>query len=279
MIDPAHIRNSLPPGTKPSTVLGEASNALTTYEGFRGEYQKKNKMLVIAGGALKNSNIDISWLKAACDTFAISDDPNDYILVDVPIVTVDIPNRNMQAFPYEEVSYYDPILGRIIYQTFIGKATNQDHANQQPLEAKGVIFDAAMEFIPDYDVWKIRTLCGFDRTKDANLANAIIRGERPGFSMGALGSAFICSICGVIDTNVNPCKHLAMNRGGGKGSLWSAKNQARIPTNAAYGSNAEDTLLGYQLVCGANFFEISNVGDPADPSSTIAGASHPLWMP
>lgn len=279
MLDPASIRTRISPNTKPTVITSDtAAPALTTYEGFRSQYSKSNKTLIVGGGVLENSNIDISWLKAASDTYNVSDDPRDYVLVDVPIVTVDIPNRNMQAFPYEEVTYFDPMLGRMVYQTFSGKACHINHDNQDPLKAKGVHFDAALEYVPGYDIWKIRVLTGWDRTKDPHLVNAILSGKRPGFSMGAVCSAFVCSICGVIDTNINPCRHLATYQGGGKGSLWDSKNNNRLTNNVAFGK-AEETLLAYQLCLGVNYFETSSVDDPADPTADISKASKPLWVP
>ena len=279
MHNPAALRKQIPSNLKPTMVTSDyIAPALTTYEAFRGKYNRDNKAFMVGGGLLTNSNIDVSWLQAASDTYNISADPRDYVLVDVPIVTVDIPNRNMQAFPYEEVTYFDPMLGSMVYQTFKGKACHMDHDNQDPLKAKGIHFDAALEFIPEYDVWKIRVLTGWDRTKDKHLVDSIINHKRTGFSMGAVCSAFVCSICGVIDTNINPCRHLTTHQGGGKGSLWDANSNNRLTSNRALGK-AEETLLAYQLCLGVNYFETSSVTDPADPSADIARASNPIWVP
>lgn len=210
-------------------------------EAFRGKHDKRNKTLVLAGESLVRSDIDVSWMEAASDSYDISSDPRDYVLVDIPIVTVDIPNRNLQAFPYEEVSYFDPLYGKMIYQTFLAKPNHIDHDNKDPLKAKGVIFDASMQYVPAYDVHKIRILSGWDRTKDPWLVGEILRKRRTGYSMGALVENFVCSVCGSIDTNLRKCSCMMK----GKGAIVGSK-------------------LVYQQCVGVNFIENSSVDDPAD---------------
>jgi hypothetical protein len=189
-------------------------------------------------------DIDVSWLQAAADTYKISGDINDYVIVDIPSVTIDIPNRNLQAFPYEEVSFFDNMQGSLVYQTFTGRPTHIDHKNSDPLEAKGVHFDSTLQFVPAYNVWKIRTLAGFDRTKDQKLVADILSGRRNGYSMGALVQNFVCSNCGEVEVIKKPCRCMAM----GKGSIV-------------------DSRLVYQLCAGVQFFEQSSVEDPADPTA------------
>jgi hypothetical protein len=222
-------------------VHGAVVASSQTVEAFRGHHHRSDQRLVLAGESLIRSDIDVSWLPAASETYQISDDPRDYVLADIPIVTVDIPNRNMQAFPYEEVSYFDPSQGRLVYQTFLGRPTHIDHDNKDPLKAKGVIFDSALQFVPAYNVWKIRILAGWDRSKDPQLVRQILEKKRTGYSMGALVNNFVCSVCGNIDTNMRPCKCMAR----GKGMLLGNK-------------------LVYQMCVGAAFIETSSVDDPAD---------------
>ncbi len=220
-------------------------------EAFRHNLDRDKKTIIIAGESLINSNIDVSWLEAAADSYNISGDPRDYVLVDVPIVTVDIPNRNMQSFPFEEVSYFDPLYGKMVYQTFDRKPCHIDHDNKDPLKAKGVIFDAAIQYVPAYNVHKIRILTGWDRTKDPQLVDSILRKRRTGYSMGALVENFVCSVCGQIDTNVRQCP--CMQRGKG----------AVMPNGS----------LVYQQCVGVNFIENSSVDDPAD----ITADTDAIW--
>lgn len=175
----------------PTFVTGAVASSQHVIEAFRYRHDRREQNLVLAGESLLRSDIDVSWLPAASETYAISGDPRDYVLVDIPIVTVDIPNRNLQAFPYEEVSYFDPLYGRMVYQSFDRKPCHQDHDNKDPLKAKGAIFDSALQYVPAYGVWKIRILAGWDRTKDPWLVRQILSKKRTGYSMGALVENFV----------------------------------------------------------------------------------------
>lgn len=236
---------------EPHIVHGSIVSAAYKTEAHNKSYQYDKGKGVIANvlqgkeisGNFKR-DIDVSWLQAAADTYEISGDINDYVIVDIPSVTVDIPNRNLQAFPYEEVSFFDNMQGSLVYQTFTGRPTHIDHQNSNPLEAKGVHFDSTLQFVPAYNVWKIRTLAGFDRTKDQKLVADILSGRRNGYSMGALVQNFVCSNCGQVEVIKNPCRCMAM----GKGSIV-------------------DGRLVYQLCAGVQFFEQSSVEDPADPTA------------
>ena len=83
----------------------------------------KKRLVASVGG----NNIDYSWLQGASETYQISSDIKDYILTEVPIVTVGIPNRNLHCFPFDEVTYFDPRFGNFVYKTFVGKGTYADH--------------------------------------------------------------------------------------------------------------------------------------------------------
>ncbi len=76
---------------------------------------------------INGNTIDYSWLKGASETYKISNDIKDYCIVEVPIVTVDFPNRNLHSFPFCEVSHFDPRFGQFVYKTFVGKPTYADH--------------------------------------------------------------------------------------------------------------------------------------------------------
>lgn len=226
----------------PTFVTGSVATSEHVIEAFRHRHDRRNDNLVLAGESLLRGDIDVSWLPAASETYAVSNDPRDYVLVDIPIVTVDIPNRNLQAFPYEEVSYFDPMQGCMVYQTFNRRQTCQDHDNKDPLKAKGVMFDSALQYVPAYNVWKIRVLAGWDRTKDPWLVRQILTKKRTGYSMGAMVSAFVCSVCGAIDTNIKKCACMRK----GKGAVTS------------------ENRLVFQQCCGVAFIETSSVDDPAD---------------
>ncbi len=206
---------------------------------------KRSNLVRIAGPELGNKcgMLDISWLKSASTAYDISPDPRDYVIVDLPIVTADYPNRNMDAFPFVELSAFNTLVGRVVYQTLIGKPTFMDHDNQDPKKAKGVIFDAV--FRKADGTWRVRELAGYDRGKDAKLAKEILTRRRDKYSMGALASYVACSVCGkMYDGNPkNACAHIQKV---GKGNL------------------TDDSRLVYDQCFGVNFCETSSVEDPAD---------------
>jgi len=224
-------------------VSGDTVPYYQTFEGAKESYSADYGAKKIISAARNNfpMDIDISWLPAAAATYDISPDINDYVLCDVAAVTIDIPNRNLQAFPYEEVTYFDHAYGKMVYQTFVGKPSCADHKNevdQNSDYAKGVIFAATMQYVPTFDVWKVRLLQGFDRGKDTRLANAILNGKRKYFSMGALVSNFIDPISGQIENTANP----------------------PYPKGSIYMGN-----LVFSLCLGCCYIENSSVHEPADP--------------
>lgn len=213
---------------------------------------RKQKAFEVNAGAETNSNnfsapVDVSWLPAAAETYKISNDISDYLLTDIPAVTVcrgGMPNKNYQAFTTEEVMNFDPMMGMQTFKTFIGKGCHFEHNNKDPEKAKGVIFGAVLIPIPGYTfpLYKISLLAGWDRTKDPELARAILNHERTGYSMGSIVKAFVCSVTGNVVTpdtgKYRRGEHVKMQNG--------------------------DTKLCYHLCTGSYFFEISSVAQPAD---------------
>jgi len=196
---------------------------------------------------LRGHSIKYSWLKGASDTYKISPDIKDYIMCEVPSVTIDIPNRNLHCFPFGEVSYFDPRFGNFIYKTFVGKPVYADHDNRNPLTAKGIHFDAMLRKVPGWNVWKIYTLVGIDRTKDPVLASQIEKGQRRSWSMGAWVSYFISSITG---------------------QITNSSKAAQYPKGSVHNG-----VLSFDNCAGIEFFEQSNVEGPAD----VTAESHQLW--
>lgn len=174
-------------------VTGSVVTAGVTAELYKNYevFQKNGRKMAKANLGGPPIDIDLSILPAAAEAYNISPNLEDYIMVaNLPIVTVGIANRNMQAFPLEEVTYFDPHQGRIVYQTFINKPTHIDHCNQDPRQAKGIIPDASLIYVPKYDIWKINLITLWDRTKDYKLVDDIIKKKRTGYSMGAMVNYF-----------------------------------------------------------------------------------------
>ena len=225
-------------------VYGTAVEALYTKELHRNYEVLKSgnkEKYVLSSANMPTQEIDMDIVAAASESYCISPNPEDYIVIPLPIVTVDIPNRNLQGFPTEEVTFFDPAYGQMVYQTFKGKYLCYEHQNSDPTKAKGIIVDASLKYVPKYDVWKIHIVTLWDRTKDVKLVQDILSGKRTGYSMGASVSAFSCSICGWSDCVSQPCAHE-------KGKVYSNR-------------------LAYHLCCGSVFFETSSVESPADTSA------------
>jgi hypothetical protein len=97
-----------------------------------------------------------------------------------------------------------------------------------------------------HGIYHVVVLAGWDRTKDAKLANDILTGKRTGFSMGAFVDYTVCSYpdCKVSSSTGHiMCDH---SQGGN-----------------AKGSITVDGHLIYERCAGINFIEMSAVGDPA----------------
>lgn len=232
---------------------GNNVQALCNYEGwkaFRQERTASGGMRLNSDAILKRgSTVNVDWLPLAAEQYMISARIEDYVICDVPIVHVDIPNRNLDAFPYEEVSRFDVNQGRLVYQSFNSRPTHIDHENKDPKRARGIVFDSSLTKEAGSDRYVIRILAGFDRTKDRALAEQILSGKRRGHSMGALVSFSQCSISGCDATSQTGnirCSHMEGNIG--KGRIINGQ-------------------LCYEKCFSVQFIESSSVSDPADWSA------------
>jgi len=117
------------------------ASALSSFTPSKDEAKARLRKLDIldtkkAIASVGGTSIDYSWLKGASETYQISSDIKDFILQEVPIVTVDFPNRNLHAFSFDEVSYFDPRFGQSIYKSFEGKPLLADTINKNLKEPK-----------------------------------------------------------------------------------------------------------------------------------------------
>ena len=190
-----------------------------------------------------------SWLPLAAQTYQISPNIKDYVVVPVPIFPSDLPNRNSVAFPYEELMRFNPERGMPAYKSWRGMPTFAEHDHHDFRKAKGIVFDVYMRKMTDVagDIYKVIALCGFDRTKDPALANAIASKKRTRYSMGASVNTYECSICGALskpNSRDTECGHVQR----GRFSIFET----------AHGKKP-----GYYLARGISGFEISSVATPA----------------
>lgn len=199
--------------------------------------------------------VDITWLKGCSNKYHISDKIEDYVVAPVPLITSDIPNRNAQAFTLASLLDFSTDHGCLRYKTFVGKATFEEHKNSDPTKAKGVNFDSSLLKVPHYAVAKVIVLSGFDRSKDSTLANAILKGEREGYSMGATCSMFKCSICsGLLGPNL----------------VRTCTCHGTDYTNLASLGRIVQGRLHYHMALDPVFFENSSVREPADTTALTA---------
>lgn len=225
---------------------------------------RKNQSCVLANQAaptnVRYRELDYSWLPMASDAYQISPNIQDYIFVAVPIISCQIPNRNLQAFDFMEVSSWDVNQGRPVYRTFIGKPTYTNHKNNTiPHMAKGVHFDSTLDYVPKYGLYKINVLLGYDKAKDPGLCEAIVANKGvTGYSMGAMVETFLDSVTGkFIGLNDPEYKK-------GKGSI------------------TKDGKLRYLSCMGVTFFETSCLGDfgrgdPGEPPADFTATSDIVW--
>lgn len=190
-------------------------------EGHRLEqFRDRTGKMRVAGAELQSCScsggLDISWLKSASAVYQISPSIKDYVLVEVPSVSVNYPNRNLDAFPRSELLKWRVAMSAMSFQTFRGKPTHIDHQNQDPSKAKGVIFDAML--LPVMGKLHVVLLKGFDRSKDAQLAKQVQERARVGHSMGALVEKTRCSLpwCRFESNGRTSCEHIANGQGKGR---------------------------------------------------------------
>ncbi len=195
------------------------------------------------------------WLPLAAEKYEISKSIKDYVISPVIIFPTDIPNRNSVAFPYETLMKFNVGQGRPNYKTWVGKPTYTEHAHHDFTQAKGIVFDTYMRPLEHAagNIYKLIALCGFDRTKDPELANAILQGKRKSYSMGAWVSQYECAVCGDKSKpgKLNTaCGHVIR----GKPQIFEVA-----------GHHIPSYLIARQEITG---FEVSSVGVPAWSSAT-----------
>lgn len=139
-----------------------------------------------------------SWLPFASESYHISKNIRDYILVPCPMAISDIPNTNGDSISKKQLVRFIPEMGTVAYKTWIGKPTFQEHANTDITKAKGVIVDAKLRPLKRFGNrhYKLVSLLAFDRSKDENLCKSIINNEINTYSIGMYYDSYTCSVCG-----------------------------------------------------------------------------------
>lgn len=228
-------------------------------DSIKSSLDTANSELAFLSEEVRSIRLDApSWLPFAAEQYNISRDMRDYVIVPVIILPSDIPNRNMVAFPFLELSKFNVSAGMITYMTWKGKPTFLEHANRDPQQARGVVFDVTMRSMSRSNgISKVIALCGFDRSKDPELVDMIINGQREYYSMGALIGLYSCSVCGEYSQPKRDPKE-----------LMCGKNHIDLKSGRFKTFNVpEGNVLGHYNAHNITGFEVSSVSWPAWPSA------------
>jgi hypothetical protein len=199
----------------------------------------------------------VGWLPHFSEQYNISADLKDYVLVPVTIMPSDLPNRNAQGFPLEELTRANPETGQIGFETWSRKPAFYNHNNTDHTKAKGVILSSIMKPMRGSvgNLFKVICLTAFDRKADPMLANKILTGEINAYSMGAMASFFTCSACGEHHTSKHQgCEHVSVK----------APRFKHLPNDR----------LAYLQARYINGFENSAVHSPAYYSAQVDPTKH-----
>lgn len=211
-------------------------------------------------------------LDKVADTYKISRNTDDYILVPCRALTANIPNENLDAFPLTALKEFNPNVGCRRYQTFNLKPHYVNHNSSNYSVSRGVVLDASLNgenlasdqvrravyestgIVPEYDVFT-ELLIAVDTTKDRALSDGYKSGSVRKFSMGCSCEHVQCSIpeCGKIATNdYNMCNHVR-------------SKHARVPIKCQDGLYR----VAFEWVLDPVFEEISAVHQPADITAEV----------
>lgn len=166
-------------------------------------------------------------------------DGHKYLYVSVRACTSDVPNRNYDMLPHDEVEN--------AYRTFVGACVYLNHDNQDPAKARGAVIDAVYHTEDPEDKW-VEILMEMDEERCPRLCSLIRSGEIDTVSMGCSVENTTCSVCGnVAEYPFEYCEHIQQ-----KGREFQGK-------------------LAFEICNGIEFFEESWVYSPADITARPVG--------
>ena len=209
-------------------------------------------------------------LDVVADTYRISRNPDDYLLVPARAVSADRFNANRDGFAEDELLRFDPELGRRVYQSFDLKPHFVNHQSGNNSIARGCVIDVHYNNVnPADDLTKeaiyldsakdastdnfVELLIAVDMTKDPALAEGYKSGIVKEFSMGADVSSTICNVCGneaFSEFQFCPCVRSKFS-----GRKHTLKDGRQVEAG--------------EWCCGTRYAEISAVDDPADKTAEI----------
>lgn len=166
----------------PTKVFGFAYQSFKSIDAHAEGFRKNITLSSDLGGRL-----DVhTWLARASESYQISANISDYVLVPTSVIISEIPNTNGVAFSLQELTKFRPSFGAMAFSTFKGKPCYVEHQNSDYAKASGVVFDVFLRPLTDYgfNLAKVVTLLGFDRSKNT-IADDILNKKRNAYSMGA----------------------------------------------------------------------------------------------
>lgn len=170
-------------------------------------------------------------------------DPNDYVFCRVRACSADVPNRNGDCFPYDEL--------KKSYVTFLGRGVYQDHKADSVSDMRGLILDAAWKEDAEHGAW-VELLLAVDKSYE-DLCRKILKGQITDVSMGCMVREGICSVCG------NVCR--------GEVDDWG--NDDICEHIARFKGREFNGQPVYEMCRGVDFIEISFVTDGADVEAVV----------
>lgn len=173
--------------------------------------------------------------KSTLSSFEYENKGAGYLYCTVRACTADVPNLNDDMLPHDEL--------KTAYKTFIGKPMYFEHKNYDLDRARGFVLDARYHDEDPEDLW-IEVLMEMDEVSFPELCRLIRSGELDTVSMGCNIVFSECSVCGQqFYDDSNFCIHLK-----NKGQMF-------------------DGVRAYEICHGIEFFELSWVVNPADPTA------------
>jgi len=209
-------------------------------------------------------------LDTVADTYIISRDPNDYLLIPARAVTANVPNDNLDFFGDGELKRFNASLGSRVYSTFNFKPHFVNHNAADSRVARGVVVDSSYNDLNDAsDPYKksvyasigsdpdkeefVECLIAMDMSKDPALAQAYKNASVDKFSMGCDVSSTTCSVCGKVATTTwDFCEHVRSKHSGREYDVGNGLRRR-----------------AFEICNDVIFAELSCVDEPADKSAVV----------
>ena len=191
-------------------------------------------------GIIENENAkELLTVSNNKEVISFKYDPDNFVYFRCRAITADVPNKNGDLFPEEEIIKS--------YKTFIGVGVYKDHDADSVNKAVGKILWA--DYIPD---GKYVELIGcIDKKLDPELARRVQTGIIDSCSMGCVVKEAECSICHNIAKNPSQlCRHMH-------------------PTYGVKGTLDANGNIIYEINRGIQFTELSLVTSPADNTAKL----------